>query len=141
MCRIKKRTSCNHNDEKRLLTWTWVTDELKKAVKKGYAIKMYEVWYFDEIAMYDPVTKSGGLFTDYVNTFYQLKHEASVDLAGVFQRKLSKKYIGDCYQNRRHQPYDNIKKNSGLRALAKLLSNSFWEKFGQRANMTQLYPC
>ncbi|MCU7811733.1 MAG: hypothetical protein KZQ77_10930, partial [Candidatus Thiodiazotropha sp. (ex Notomyrtea botanica)] len=34
--------------------------------------------------------------------------------------------------------YDKIKKNPGLRALAKLMLNSFWGKFGQRSNMAQV---
>jgi hypothetical protein len=32
----------------------------------------------------------------------------------------------------------NIKNNPGLRALAKLMLNSFWEKFGQRSNMPRI---
>lgn len=31
-----------------------------------------------------------------------------------------------------------IKKNPGLRSLAKLMLNSFWGKFGQRDNMPQV---
>lgn len=34
--------------------------------------------------------------------------------------------------------YNNIRKNKGLRALAKLMLNSFWGKFGQRSNMAQV---
>jgi hypothetical protein len=34
--------------------------------------------------------------------------------------------------------YNNIKKNAGLRALAKLMLNSFWGKFEQRSNMPQI---
>ena len=34
--------------------------------------------------------------------------------------------------------YKNIKKNPGMRALAKLMLNSFWGKFGQRSNMAQV---
>src|SRR5271156_2551125 len=33
---------------------------------------------------------------------------------------------------------DNIKLNPGLRQLAKLCLNSFWGKFGQRNNLTQV---
>jgi hypothetical protein len=62
--------SGQHNDEERSLTGTWVTDELKKALEKGYVVqRIYEVWHFDETEQYDPKTKTGGLFTDYVNTF------------------------------------------------------------------------
>jgi hypothetical protein len=60
------------------LTGTWVTDELKKALEKGYVVqRIYEVWHFDETEQYDPKTKTGGLFTDYVNTFLKMKQEAS----------------------------------------------------------------
>ena len=34
--------------------------------------------------------------------------------------------------------YNDIKKNPGLRALAKLMLNSFWGKFGQRSNMPRI---
>ena len=34
--------------------------------------------------------------------------------------------------------YDKIRKNPGLRALARLMLNSFWGKFGQRSNMQQV---
>jgi hypothetical protein len=34
--------------------------------------------------------------------------------------------------------YNNIKNNPGLTALAKLMLNSFWGKFGQRSNMPQI---
>jgi hypothetical protein len=42
---------------------TWVTDELKKALEKGYVVqRIYEVWHFDETEQYDPKTKIGGLY-------------------------------------------------------------------------------
>jgi hypothetical protein len=41
---------------------TWVTDEVKKAIDKGYILNsIYEVWHFENISQYDPNTK-------YVNT-------------------------------------------------------------------------
>ena len=56
---------------------TWVTDEVKKAVKKGYyVLTIYEVWHFDHTSQYNNETKSGGLFTQYVNTFLKIKQEA-----------------------------------------------------------------
>lgn len=37
---------CHHNDEERCITGTWVTEELKKAVEKGYVVmKIYEVFF------------------------------------------------------------------------------------------------
>ncbi len=73
-----QQTPCQHNDEERALIGTWVTDELKMAMSMGYKVeKIYEVWNFDQIAQYDPSTMSGGVFTDYVNTFLKMKQEAS----------------------------------------------------------------
>ena len=64
---------CFHTDEERALTGTWVTDELKRAVQKGYqVVQLYEVWHWSKVEQYDPKTKSGGLFTDYVNTFLKV---------------------------------------------------------------------
>ena len=51
----QQQTPCQHNDEERSLTGTWVTDELKKALERGYVVQhIYEVWYFDETEQYDP---------------------------------------------------------------------------------------
>lgn len=64
--------------EKRVITGTWVTDEVKKAIEKGYVMdNIFEVWHFDRISRYDPQTKWGGAFSDYVNTFLKMKLEAS----------------------------------------------------------------
>ena len=60
------------------MTGTWVTMELQKALQIGYRVlKIYEVWHFDEVSVYDPDTKEGGLFASYVNAFLKLKQEAS----------------------------------------------------------------
>ena len=40
-------------------------------------MQIYEIWHFDDVSRYDPTTKTGGLFTNYVNTFLKLKQEAS----------------------------------------------------------------
>jgi hypothetical protein len=40
--------------------------------------RIYEVWHFDETEQYDPKTKTGGLITDYVNTFLKMKQETRV---------------------------------------------------------------
>jgi len=72
------QAKCCHTDEERAITGTWVTDELRKGLEKGYKIqKIYEVWHFDEISQYDSISKCGGVFTEYVNTFLKLKQEAS----------------------------------------------------------------
>ena len=68
---------CLHTEDERSFTGSWVSDELKTAVEKGYVIKqMYEVWHFAK-TRYVQQTKYGGIFTEYINTFLKLKQEAS----------------------------------------------------------------
>lgn len=65
--------TCEHTNRDRMITGTWVTYEVKIAVEKGYILdKIFEVWHFERISQYDPQTKSGGAFTDSVNTFKKL---------------------------------------------------------------------
>jgi len=47
------------------------------AVDKGYKIlEIHEVYEY-EVTCYDPETGNGGLFADYIDTFFKLKQEAS----------------------------------------------------------------
>ncbi|KAJ8020849.1 putative DNA polymerase [Holothuria leucospilota] len=135
----RKMGPCSHSDDERALHGTWVTEEVKKALEKGYVIKkVYEVWHFKETSEYDPKSKQGGLFTQYVNTFLTLKQEADgwpsdcqSDLErSEFIRKYNEKEGTDLKA-------ENIERNEGKRALAKLMLNSFWGKFGQRPNLPQ----
>ena len=67
---------CNHTDAQRVLTGTWCSPELAKAVELGYQVQyIYEVWHFDETCE--------GLFEDYVNTWLKIKQEASGWPTGV----------------------------------------------------------
>lgn len=143
LCRTCSETQqqevCNHTDDDRAFIGTWVTDEVKKAIEKGYRLcSMYEVWNFTDISQYDPETKSGGVFTEYVNTFLKVKQEASGWPAWCRSEQDKKQYISD-YLEREGilLNCNNIKKNPGLRSLAKLMLNSFWGKFGQRSNLAQ----
>lgn len=73
----KEQNECNHNNEERAIIGSWVTDEVKIACNKGYEIlEVYEIWHFDTFAKYDHDSRSGGLFTDYINTFLKLKQQA-----------------------------------------------------------------
>ena len=76
----QQQTPCRHDNAERSFIGTWVTDEVKKALQIGYQIvRIYEIWHFNHISQYDPNTKTGGLFTEYVNTFLKLKQEARLD--------------------------------------------------------------
>lgn len=118
---------CHHDDEQRALVGTWVTDEIRKAVEKGYKIKeIYEVWHFDEVAQYNPLTKQGGIFTDYVNTFLKIKQEASGWPEWCKTEEDKTIYINNYYEKVGILlTTENIKKNPGLRQLAKLILNRY----------------
>jgi hypothetical protein len=61
-----------------MLNGTWVTEEVKLAIKHEYKVtKIYSIWHRDKIEHYNEETKIGGLSTDYVNTFLKIKQENS----------------------------------------------------------------
>ncbi|CAC5376020.1 unnamed protein product [Mytilus coruscus] len=96
--------NCCHDVDSRTLTGTWVSDETKKVVQKGYKIaEIYEVWHFENVSQYDPLIRQGGVFTEYVNTFLKIKQEASGWPDWCKTEEDHQKYIEDYYTKRRHQ--------------------------------------
>lgn len=105
-----------------------MTDELRKGLEMEYNIqKIYEVWHFDEISQYDPISKCGGVFTEYVNTFLKMKQEANGWPAWCISDADKRKYIQD-YSDREGILLDenNIRWNPGLRNLVKLMLNRYF---------------
>lgn len=66
-------------------------------------------------------------FEDYIGNFLDVKTEAEKE--EFIEQWLNREGI--------KLRYERIVKNPGLRALAKLMLNSFWGKFGQRSHMTR----
>ncbi|KAG5861794.1 hypothetical protein JTB14_003485 [Gonioctena quinquepunctata] len=129
---------CIHDNEQRALIGTWVLDEVRMALRKGYIMKeIFEIWEYT-IEQYSMERKSGGLFTSMINTFMKLQQEASDFPSYITDPAGREKYIED-YSEREgiKLEYSNITNNPGLRQLAKLILNSFWGKFGQRKNQTK----
>ena len=121
----KNQSKCNHTPDQRAITGTWTTDELNKAVEKGYIVdKVYEVWHFEK--------RTNEMFREYTKRFLKIKLETSPHYFSsdaeyrkvVFERldivleKIKPIFIG-------------------MRAIAKLCSNALWGKFGQGNNMRQ----
>ena len=143
---LSRSSTCCHTIEERTLRGTWTTPEIQKAFQKGYkVVKIYEVWHFA------PNQRREGLFGKYVNTFLKLKQEASgwpVEVGDDPEKRQD--YIANYlrHENIQLDP-ENVEKNPGKRATAKLMMNSFWGKFGERQNKpktvtitspSQLYP-
>ena len=118
----ESQTKCLCTDEQRTIVGTYCTPEIQKALEKGYKIiKIYEVYHFPETEQYDPVTKSGGIFTEYINTFLKMKQESSgwPDWISTQEDKIT--YINNYWENEGIQlDYHKIEKNKGKRALGKL---------------------
>lgn len=107
----------------------WSTMELKKAVEQGYNIrKVHQFKYYERT--------SNTLFRDYVETFLKIKQESSGKPDWVKNDADLHKYV-EGYEKHQGIRMDitKIKKNKGLRALAKLCLNNLWGRFGMRANM------
>ena len=128
----ERTAECNHTDEQRVLTGTWCSPELDKAVDLGYEVQyIYEVWHFKETCE--------GLFKDCVNTWLKIKQEASGWPAWCTTEEKKNQYVELYHQKEGIRlEYDKIQKNPGLRTLAKMMLNSRWGKFGQRLNKTRL---
>ena len=76
------RVECNFSWEcvhkttaQRSLTSTWVLDEVRLAIQKGYEVLDIMVVYEYEVTKYGPHTREGCLLADYINTVFKLKAE------------------------------------------------------------------
>uniref|UniRef100_A0ABD2W618 DNA-directed DNA polymerase n=1 Tax=Trichogramma kaykai TaxID=54128 RepID=A0ABD2W618_9HYME len=138
-CAESLKGDCPHEDlEDRALIGTWVVDELRKAIQKGYKIlNLYVVWQY-EIIQYDESKNSKGLFTEYIDTFLKFKQEASGWPAWCESENDKIRYISEYKANENISlDYDKIEKNPALRAFSKLALNCFWGKFSQRTTLSQ----
>jgi hypothetical protein len=89
----QNQSKCTHSDAERILTGTYVTLEVDQALKEGYKmVKIYEIWDFEEQEQYDPVTKTGGIFTSYLNAAMKKSKKLQDFLSNVKQKK-KKKHI------------------------------------------------
>lgn len=121
LCRTCADTSqqepCSHSADERAINGTWVSIELMKALEKGYrVVRVDQVWHFPE--------KSDELFRLYIDTFLRIKQQASGFPSWCSTEEDKQSYINQYFENEGIRlEYDEIKKNPGLRALAKLMLN------------------
>jgi hypothetical protein len=140
-CALEHNTAAEYrhfSDAERCLDGTWVIDEVRLAVDKGYKIfKIQEVYQY-EVTKYYPETGDGGLFVEYINTFLKLKAEASGYPSWVRTPTDENQYIRQFYESEGiHLDKDSVSYNDSKRGLAKLYLNSMWEKLTERSNRTQ----
>ncbi|ESO99215.1 hypothetical protein LOTGIDRAFT_239739 [Lottia gigantea] len=138
---ISEYVPCAHSDDERALVGTYVSLELKKAASLGYkVIQVFEVWHWAEEkwSQYDTQTKTGGLFTGYIDHYLKTKMESSGYPSECRTDQEKAQFIADVYQ-KEGISLDPAKViyNNGMRSCSKLKLNILWGKFGQRDNFSQ----
>jgi len=126
LCRTCVLTSntdrcCHKTNEERSLTGTWVIDEVRLAVQKGYRIlEIYELYEYN-VTRYDPETREGCLFSGYIDTFLKLNVEASGYPARVRTPADEDRYIESFWKREGILLNgEAIKPNAAKRGLSKL---------------------
>ena len=112
----RNQNKCKHSNNKRSFIGIWTTDEINKALEKGYkVIRTYEVWHFDK--------STNDLFKGYIRRFMKIKLESSKydfktkEEEANFKIKVNKSLDIDI---------EMFEFNAGLRNINKLCLNSLW---------------
>jgi hypothetical protein len=97
------------------------------------------VWHWDKTDLYNKETKSGGLFTKYIDTFLKGKQEATGFPENIINDEDKNLFVDNYYENEgimldKH----NVKYNAGMRSVTKLMLNSFWGRYAMNTNKMQV---
>jgi hypothetical protein len=136
---LNTETECAHETvAERALLGTWVLDEVRLAVQKGYkVIEIYEVYEY-KVTQYDPQIHEGGVFVDYINTFLKLNAVANGYTNWVQSPEDKDRYIQNFNASEGILlDKDALRSNASKRPLAKLCLNSMWGKLTERTNRTR----
>ena len=126
----ERTNMCSHCDEERTMTGTRCTEELKMAARKGCTIlRIHEVWHWPE------KQRKTGLFAPYVNKFLKAKQESSGWPSDCVTDEQKTEYVSEYEKHERILlDKEKIAVNPGRKAVAKVMLNSFWGKFGEADN-------
>lgn len=136
-CALDKSSDrCKHSDSERMIHGIYIADELRLAVRKGYRIiKIYEAWHYETTTCFDKSTRTGGIFSGYIDMFINLETTYS-GFSSWCKTQADKELFVTKFHEKEGVLLDinAISKNSSYRSLAKLLLNSLWGRLGMRAN-------
>ena len=113
---------CPHNNPgDRELVGSWMSVELIEAQKQNYEIKkIYEIWDY-ETTQYNPETREGGLFAEYINNLFVKKVEASGFPDWCVTEEDKQNFVRDVEEAEGVTlDISKIKKNPALRTINKL---------------------
>ena len=100
-------------------------------------MEILEIYEY-QVTRYDPKTGNGGIFAEYIDTFFKLKQEASGYPRWVRTEDDKVRYSDQFHQDEGIRlDRDSIGYNAAKRGLAKLCLNSMWGKLTERSNRTQ----
>ena len=117
------QTPCTNHNAERAIQGTWCSVEVMKTMEKGYRIVLVH-----KVCHFPP--KTNKLFKEYIDTFAKIKLEASDYPKNCVTEEQKQWYVNDIFENQGIQlDPTKISYNPGLRALAKLMLNSFWGKY------------
>ena len=119
---------CQHVDEQRIFTGTFVSLELDLAVEMGYkVVRIPEVWHFQ--------VKTNRLFRRYIEMCLKTKQEASAWPGWCQTDENKERYLQE-YKDKEGIDLDRdaIQYNAGARTVWKQILNNLWGKMGQRPN-------
>jgi len=100
---------------------------VRLAVQKRYRILEIHEVYECNVTRYDPVTREGGLFAGYIDTFLKLKAVESVYPAGFRTPTDVERYIESFWKSEGIRLVrESIKPNAAKHGPAKLCLKSLW---------------
>ncbi|XP_042906126.2 uncharacterized protein [Parasteatoda tepidariorum] len=117
------QVACTHTEEEKAITGTWVTEEVKLAVKKGYRIvEMHKVHHFQN--------SSTNLFSSYIDLFLKIKQQSSDWPRECVTEEEKQRYLRE-YKEREGIDLDQTQKNPRERQVSKAYLNNFWGRRSQ----------
>jgi len=120
------KLEANVMDKKNIV---YFSEELKQAVKDGCNItRIHKLLRFKY---------TRNLFKEFVATFLEIKVNASGKPKFWNKQNKRKEFVDYHYKEFGFKPNPQNEKNNGLRAIAKMILNSLWGKFGQRPDMVK----
>jgi len=122
-------TLCQHSVDERAFSGTWVTEEVKFALKKGYQL-------LDIFCVHHFKKRSRDLFSDYIRLFYKIKVAASGN--PFSSEEELEQFIFELKEKEGISiNASEIENNPGKRSIGKLACNSLWGRMGMNENRSQ----